>query len=224
MNMHKTKKDERLYKVFIVDDHAVVRQGISKLINLEKDLYVCGDAEDIETAMQDIEDCRPDIVLVDLILESGSGIRLIEFLQNYHKNLPVLVLSMHDEFVYAERCLKAGARGYIMKKVSSEEIISAIRKILKGEIYLSDKLRNKFVNRFIHGVLEREAFPVDILSNRELEIYQLLGKGLNKREISENLNLSVKTVETHKENIKAKLKFRNGNDLLINAVRFVNNV
>ncbi len=206
-------------KVFIVDDHCILREGLSRLINSEDDLMVCGEADNISDALQAIEGCKPDIVMVDLTLGDGSGIRLIENLTYSHPGLPVLVLSMHDEATYAERCLKTGAMGYIMKQESSKQLLSAIRKVLNGEIYVSDKLGVKLLHKFVKNKFESFDFPTELLSNRELEVYQLIGQGLKKHDIAERLNLSVKTVETYIEHIKIKLQLKGTHDVLMHAIK-----
>ncbi len=206
-------------KVFIVDDHCILREGLSRLINSEDDLEVCGEADNISDALKTIVDCRPDIVIVDITLRDGSGIRLIENLTYSHPGLPVLVLSMHDEATHAERCLKTGAMGYIMKQESSAKLLSAIRKVLTGGIYVSDKLNVKLLHKFVKDKLESFDFPTELLSNREMEVYQLIGQGLKKHEIAERLNLSVKTVETYIEHIKIKLQLKNTHDVLMHAIK-----
>ncbi|MBI5664640.1 MAG: response regulator transcription factor [Nitrospirae bacterium] len=208
--------------VFIVDDHAILREGLSRLINSEEDLTVCGEADNASDAMHAVANSKPDIILVDITLGDGSGIRLIENLAYARPDLPALVLSMHDESAYAERCLKAGARGYIMKQEPSKELLSAIRKVLGGEIYVSDKLNVKLLHRFVKDKFDDSGSPTKALSNRELEVYQLLGQGLKKHEIAEKLNLSVKTVETYIEHIKIKLQLKGTHEVLMHAVKSVN--
>jgi DNA-binding NarL/FixJ family response regulator len=206
-------------KVFIVDDHCILREGLSHLINSEEDLIVCGEADNVSDALQAIADAKPDIVIVDISLGDGSGIRLIENLMYSQPDLLILVLSMHDEAIYGERCLAAGARGYIMKQESSKKLLSAIRKILNGEIYVSDKLNAKLLHKLVKPKLEGLDHPTKLLSTRELEVYQLIGKGLKKHEIAERLNLSVKTVETYIEHIKIKLQLKSIHDVLMHAVK-----
>ncbi len=208
--------------VFIVDDHAILREGLSRLINSEDDLKVCGESDNASDALQAITNCKPDVVLVDITLGDGSGIRLIENLMYSHPGIPTLVLSMHDESAYAERCLKAGARGYIMKQEKSGELLSAIRKVLGGEIYVSDKLNVKLLHKFVKDKFEDFDSPTKPLSNRELEVYQLLGQGLKKHEIADKLNLSVKTVETYIEHIKIKLQLKGTHEVLMHAVKYAN--
>lgn len=222
MKTPKTVTKIQKKNVFIVDDHAILREGLSRLINSEEDLTVCGEADNASDALQAIANCKPNIVLVDITLGDGSGIRLIENLMYSHPGLPALVLSMHDESAYAERCLKAGARGYIMKQEKSGELLSAIRKVLNGEIYVSDKLNVKLLHKFVKDKFEDFDSPTKPLSNRELEVYQLLGQGLKKHEIADKLNLSVKTVETYIEHIKIKLQLKGTHEVLMHAVKSVN--
>ena len=210
-------------RVFLVDDHPIVRDGLTLLINREKDLMVCGVAGDVLHALHAIKSSAPDILIVDLTLEHGSGIRLIEESMHSQKNLPILVLSMHDEAVYAERCLKAGARGYIMKEESPEKTLSAIRSVLSGGVYLSDNLGKKILHEFVTGKTGGFKSPVEVLSNRELEVYQLFGKGLRKGEIAEQLNLSVKTIENNIKHIMKKLNLKGSREIVVHAARFDKN-
>ena len=220
MNISNDQDRKIKRKVFLVDDHPIVREGLSQLINREKDLAVCGEAGDISSALQSIANSRPNVVVVDLTLESGSGLRVIENIKYDNPDLPVLVLSMHDESVYAERCFRAGARGYIMKQEPSDKMISAIRNVLDGKLYISSSMEKKFLNKFISGTVRDFHAPVDVLSRRELEVYQLFGEGLRKKDIAGQLNLSVKTIETYIENIKRKMNFKSIHDIIMHAVRF----
>jgi len=220
MKNQKTENKIQKHSVFIVDDHCVLREGLSHLINSEEDLMVCGEADNVSDALRTIPGLKPDIVIADITLGDGSGIRLIENLLHTHPALPVLVLSMHDESAYAERCLKAGAHGYIMKQESSKKLLSAIRKILNGEIYVSDKLTTSLLHKFARNRFEDIDSSTKLLSNRELEVYQLIGQGVKKHEIAERLNLSVKTVETYVEHIKIKLQLKDTHDVLVHAVKF----
>ncbi len=208
------------HKVFLVDDHPLLRDGIAQLINMQKDLTVCGEAENIAGALQTIPECRPDIVTVDLTLEDGSGLTLIERLSSSHSTLPILVLSMHDESVYAERCLKAGARGYIMKREPPKKVLSALRSILNGDTYISSSLRPKLISKLYTDKFEARKSPLDCLTTRELEVYQLFGRGLQKREIAEQLNLRVKTIENYTEHIKKKMHFKNTHETITHAIKF----
>jgi DNA-binding NarL/FixJ family response regulator len=214
---NKTKKN----KVFIVEDHCILREGLTHLINSEDDLIICGETDNVSDALPAIADSKPDIVIVDISLTDGSGIRLTENLIYSHPGLLVLVLSMHDESEYAERCLKSGARGYIMKQESSRELLSAIRTVLNGEIYVSDKLNVTLVYKLVKNKFESFDSSTKPLSNRELEVYQLLGQGLKKHKIADRLNLSVKTVETYLEHIKIKLQLKSTHDVLMHAVKSI---
>jgi len=206
-------------KIFIVDDHCILREGLAHLINSEEDLMICAEADNASDALKAVADCKPDIAIVDISLGDGSGIRLIENLMYSYPGLLILVLSMHDESTHAERCLAAGARGYIMKQEPSEKLITAIRKILDGEIYVSDKLNVKLLNKLVKNRFEGLDHPTKLLSNRELEVYQFLGRGIKKHEIAERLNLSVKTVDTYIEHIKIKLQLRGTHDVFMHAVK-----
>ncbi|MBI5055730.1 MAG: response regulator transcription factor [Nitrospirae bacterium] len=219
MKTPKTESRIQKHKVFIVDDHCVLREGLSRLINSEEDLLVCGEANNVSDALDLIAASKTDIAIVDITLGDGSGIRLIEKLMHSRPDLPVLVLSMHDESAYAERCLKAGARGYIMKQEPSKTLIAAIRKVLNGEIYVSDKLNVQLLHKLVKNNFEDLDSPTKLLSNRELEVYQLIGQGLKKHEIAERLTLSVKTVETYVEHIKIKLQLKGTHDVLMHAVK-----
>jgi DNA-binding NarL/FixJ family response regulator len=222
MKTIKNAENAQKKKVFIVDDHCILREGLSHLINSEDDLVKCGESDNVSDALQAVTDCKPDIAIVDISLGDGSGIRLIENLTYSHPSLPVLVLSMHDESAYAERCLKSGAKGYIMKQESSGKLLSAIRKILDGGIYVSDELNVKLLNKFVHNKFEDTDSPTKLLSNRELEVYQLIGQGLKKHDIAERLTLSVKTVETYIEHIKIKMQLKDTHDVLMHAVKSFN--
>ncbi|MBI5740188.1 MAG: response regulator transcription factor [Nitrospirae bacterium] len=211
------------HKVFIVDDHPIVRQGLAQLINQEHDLAVCGEASDISSALQAILKCSPDILIVDISLGQESGIRLIEEILLRKPELPALVLSMHDEFLYAERCLKAGAKGYVMKQEPPEKVIQAIKKVSKGEMYISEKLSVKLLQKFVTKRSEEHGSPIESLSNRELEVFQLIGRGLKTRKIAEQLNLSVKTIETYIEHIKRKMGIDDSRNLILHAAQWFMN-
>jgi DNA-binding NarL/FixJ family response regulator len=216
------KTNEKKAKILIVDDHPIVRQGLTELVNHEKDLVVCGQAEDANQAMKAVKELKPDLVIVDISLKETSGMELIKDLNAQYPNLPVLALSMHDESLYAERVLRAGARGYIMKAEATEKVIIAIRKILSGEICISDKMASKMMRKLIGGNSEINASPVDLLSDRELEVFQLIGKGFGTRQIAERLFLSIKTIETYRAHIKEKLDLADSAELLQYAIQWVN--
>lgn len=207
-------------KVFIVDDHPIVRQGLMQLINQESDFVVCGDAGDIPSAKEAIAKSRPDVVVIDIALRQSSGIRLIEDVAHQYPDIFIVALSMHDESVYGERCLKAGARGYIMKQEEPENVIAALRKVTAGEVYISENLRDIFLNKFINKKYQTPGSSISSLSNRELEVFQLFGQGLKTQQIAAELNLSVKTIETHIEHIKRKMNFKNLHELTTSAIRW----
>lgn len=207
-------------KIFLVDDHPVVLQGLEQLINQQEDLIVCGQANDSPGALKAIEALKPNLAIIDISLKSGSGLDLIKSLRQGCPKLPILVLSMHDESLYAERVLRAGARGYITKQEATEKLITAIRRVLDGDIYLNEKVTSKILSRVISTSPAKNLSPVNGLSDRELEVFQLIGEGHGTREIAEMLHLSIKTIETYREHIKEKLKLRNATELVHHAIRW----
>jgi DNA-binding NarL/FixJ family response regulator len=209
-------------RVLIVDDHPIFRDGISQLINHEADLRVCGGVASAPQALSAVEELRPDIVIVDISIQGTNGIELMKSIRAQHPALPVLVLSMHDENIYAERALRAGARGYIMKAAPSEKVIEAIHRILDGGMYLSEAMHGQLLTTFFAGRGQKGgASAIEQLSDRELEVFRALGEGKGTREIAEAFNLSVKTVETHRAHIKDKLKIRTATELIRAAVEWV---
>lgn len=208
--------------VLIVDDHPIVRQGLTQLINQESDLLVCGQAEDAHNAIAAIRQFHPDMVIVDISLKDTSGVELIKDLKVQFPELPVLTLSMHDEAVYGERALRAGARGYIMKQEATEKVVTAIRRVLAGEVYVSDGMAAKMVSKLVGGVSKKPASPIESLSDRELEVFRMIGEGFNTREMAEKLHLSVKTIETYRAHIKDKLALQDASELLRSAIQWVN--
>jgi DNA-binding NarL/FixJ family response regulator len=207
-------------RVFIVDDHPIVRQGLALLINREPDLSVCGDAEEAGTALQRIESLRPDIVLVDISLSGPDGLDLLKSVRAYDSHLPVLILSMLDETLYAERALRAGANGYIMKQEATERVLVAIRRILGGDIYVSDRMSSLMMHQFVGGGLAQSESPVAGLTDRELEVFRLIGEGRGTRQIAEELHISIKTVESYQAHIKEKLSLRNARELVQCAIQW----
>ena len=206
-------------QVFLVDDHPLVREWLTNLINKRPDLQVCGEAGSAPEALQRIGALQPDIAIVDITLASGSGIELVKDLQAQHPEVAVLVLTMHDEAVYALRALRAGARGYIMKAEATTKIIQAIRTVLEGRLYVSDKVTALMAEKFAD--LPRKAgSPIELLSDRELEVFQLLGRGLSTRQIADQLHISIKTVQAFCARIKDKLQLDNVNELLREAIRW----
>jgi DNA-binding NarL/FixJ family response regulator len=207
-------------RVLIVDDHPIVRERLGELIALEPDLIVCGEAEDGHGALEAVETSSPDVAIVDISLKDTYGIELIKDMKIRHPKLPVLVLSMHDESTYAERALRAGAKGYLNKQEATKKVISALRQVLAGRIYVSDAMAAGLLQKVAGGrvPVAEGGTPIDVLTDRELEIFQLLGDGKLAKEIAKALHISVKTVEAHREHIKQKLNFRTSNELLRYAI------
>jgi len=208
--------------IVIVDDHPIVRQGLADLLNEEPDLIVTGQAEDAPEAMQIIRKEKPDIVIIDVSLKETSGIELIKDIKALDPDIPILTLSMHDESLYAERALRAGAKGYIMTQAATAKIVNAIRTVLKGQLYLSDRMSSRILRKIVGGGVEVESSPIDRLSDRELEVFTLLGQGHGTRQISEQLHLSIKTIETYRSHIKEKLDLADSTELLQHAIQWVN--
>ncbi len=217
------KATKKLGRVLIVDDHPVVRHGLSELINRTADLEVVGQAGKASEAISVLDAVKPDLVVIDISLEDGSGIELIKQLKARNPEVKMLVNSMHDEKLYAERALRAGAMGYVNKEESMDQIVEAIRQVLRGRVYLSNAMSDRVLHRVVSGGSEEEGerSPVETLSDRELEVFELMGKGLTTRQIAKKLHLSPKTVETHREHIKTKLNLTNNNQLLRHAVQWV---
>jgi len=205
--------------VFIVDDHPLLRQGLALLINREQDLMVCGEAEEAKTAMTEIAAKKPDILIADISLNGPDGLDLLKNLRTQYPNLPVLILSMHDESIYAERALRARANGYIMKQEATEKVLVAVRRILGGDIYLSDRMANKLLHQYISGTAADMKTQLSALSDRELEVFRLIGEGRGTRQIAEKLHLSIKTVETYQAHIKEKLSLQSGRELVQHAIQ-----
>jgi DNA-binding NarL/FixJ family response regulator len=209
-------------KVLVVDDHPIVRAGLTQLINREPDLAVCGDAEEMHAALRNIDDLKPDILIVDISLNGPDGLDLLKNIRAKDPNLPVLILSMHDESIYAERALRAGANGYIMKQEATERVLVALRRILSREIYVSDRVANQMLRQFVggSGAAAVKRSPFDDLSDRELEVLRLIGEGQGTRQIAEGLHLSIKTVETYQGHLKDKLGLKNSRELVQYAIQW----
>ena len=210
-------------RVFVVDDHPIVRERLAELINQEADLVVCGEAEDAREALRLAESLRPDVAVVDITLKDTYGIELIKDLKDRYPRLPVLVLSMHDESLYGERALRAGAKGYLNKQEATKKVVTAIRAVLAGQVDVSPAMASAILQKVAGGGAANGGAPTDVLSDRELEVFQLLGQGLTVRQIAENLYISVKTVEAHREHIKQKMKFSSSSDLLRYAIQYMLN-
>ena len=206
-------------RIFVVDDHPIVRQGLAQLINNEPDLIVCGQGEDAYRALRAIKQAHPDLALVDVSLKDSDGIELLKELRSAVPDLPVLILSMHDESLYAERALRAGARGYIMKQEAPQTLLSAVRKVLAGDVYVSETMGATLLRRIVGGKKPGGDLPMDRLTDRELEIFGMIGAGQSVKEIADKLFLSVKTVEAHREHIKEKLNLKSSAELLRFAIR-----
>jgi DNA-binding NarL/FixJ family response regulator len=207
--------------VFVIDDHPIVRDGLTQLINREPDLTVCGTAEDIYEALKAMQTLKPDIALADISLKGADGIELIKNLKIRMPALPVLVLSIHDESIYAPRALRAGARGFIMKQEATENVLLALRRVLSGEIYLSKRMANKMLQQFVGAPGTAQKFSIDRLSDRELEVFRLIGQGHGTRRIAEELRLSVKTVESYREHIKEKMTLSDASELVQHAIQWL---
>lgn len=210
----------RVRRVLIVDDHPIVRQGLRRIMDNEDDLVVCGEAETVRDARAAIKELNPDVMIVDISLKQGDGIELVREVRAHHPRLPILVLSMHDETIYAERMLSAGANGYIMKQAASEQFLGALRRVLAGGVYVSEAIGNNMIQKIAAGGSYTSANLVDRLSNRELQVLHMIGKGMSTRETAESLNLSVKTVESHRQRIKRKLNLTSGTQLVQYAVNW----
>jgi DNA-binding NarL/FixJ family response regulator len=218
--MSKKSAAQKQKRIFIVDDHPMMRQGLAQLIGAEPDLAICGEAENAERALDSIGSLKPDLVLADISLPGKNGLELIKDFQALQPGLPVLVISMHDESLYAGRVLRAGGRGYIMKQEGGKKLMQAIRSVLEGKIYVSEKMSADILETFSGRRAGTEASPVEKLTDREFEVFQFIAQGKGTREIAGKLHLSVKTVEVHRANIKAKLKLKSSSELIRFAVRW----
>lgn len=208
-------------RVYITDDHALVRRGIASMIEAEGDMELCGEAEDCATATSEIGRLLPDVVIVDISLRGNSGLELIKNIKALDSRIHIVVLSVHDESLYALRVLKAGAKGYVMKQDIATKVIEAIRKTSKGQMYVSERVSGQMLNRLVKGREDPDESPVAGLSDRELEVATLIGSGLATREIAVRLNMSVKTVETHRAHLKTKLHLATSTQLVQFCVRWV---
>jgi len=213
-------KDKRT-RVLLVDDHAVVRFGIGQLINREPDLQVCGEEEDASKALSAINNLKPDLVIADISLKDSSGLELMRNIKAQYPKMPVLVVSAHDESIYAEIAFRAGALGYLMKEEALEKVITALRRVLSGAIYVSDSLAARMLQRQVRGQTDINQSPVKSLSDREMEVFQLIGQWKKTREIAEELHLSVKTIEYYREQIKRKLDLKSAGELTHYATSWV---
>lgn len=212
------ESSSRRARVLLVDDHPLVRERLAEIINREQDLIICGDAEDRHQALQVVRTRQPDLVIVDITLKSSDGIELIRDIHARWPALLVLVVSMHDESLYAERALRAGARGYITKQEATRNILSAIRRVLSGQIYLNERIASRILSRLATPARASANTPAELLADRELQVFELTGRGLNTRQIAARLHLGVKTVETYRARIREKLDVKDPDDLLSLAI------
>jgi DNA-binding NarL/FixJ family response regulator len=207
-------------RVFLVEDHPIVRQGLEQMINHEADLQVCGTAENADQALEQIAGARPDLLVSDISLQGANGLEMLKAAKERCAGLRVLILSMHDERLYAMRALGAGAAGYIMKQEATENVLTAIRRVLDGDIYLSQKMEKKGMQQFVGRRAIPKGTPLEDLSKRELQVFELIGQGQRTRQIAEALNVSIKTVESHRQHIKEKLGLNNGHELVQHAIQW----
>jgi DNA-binding NarL/FixJ family response regulator len=212
--------DRRVTRILIIDSQPVVRQGLRRILENEHDLLVCAEADCAIEARSAIATSHPDVIVADINLKQGDGIEMVRGLRAHYPDLPILVLSSSDESLYAERLLSMGANGYMTKHASSEQIIASLRRVLAGGIYVSETVGCNMIRRASNGGRRTPANPIERLSTRELQILQLVGKGMNTRESAHSLNLSIKTIESHRQRIKSKLQLRNGMQLMQYAVNW----
>jgi DNA-binding NarL/FixJ family response regulator len=208
-------------QIYIVDDHPLMRKGLAMTLEKEVGFELCGQAESAEQALSEILDLKPDVAIIDISLPGMNGLELVKNLLHQSPEQKILIVSRHDEELYAERALRAGAKGYLMKLEAVDVLVQAINQILNGGIYLSNKIGNKLLMKLATGSNSKSDNPLDQLSDRELEVFELTGKGLSTKEIGEKLHISVKTVESHRANIKDKLHIDTANELMRHAVRWV---
>src|SRR5438067_2084635 len=220
MNSNTSAVGPRKHRIFLVDDHPLVREGLVNLINSQPDLVVCGEAEDSGGAMAGIAKTRPDVALVDISLKNESGLELVKNLDNQFPLVALIVLSMHDEALYAERALRAGARCYVMKRETTKSVLICIRRVLEGGVYVSERVVNTMARRLAASPKTAGASPVERLSDRELEIFRLLGQGRTTSEIAEDLHLSLKTVQAYCARAKEKFGVSSLGELLRAAIRW----
>jgi DNA-binding NarL/FixJ family response regulator len=207
-------------RIFIVDDHAMFRDGLRRLIDLETDLLVCGDAPDAAAGLKGIRESEPDLVIVDISLDTTSGIDLIKAIKRDYEDMPVLVVSMHSESLYGDRALRAGAMGYVMKSEPATTVVSAIRTVLSGNVHISENMATLVVSKFVKGEPDQIPSPLETLSDREMEVFRMLGQGKGTREIALEMNVAVPTISSFKNRIKEKLKFKNSTEMILYALQW----
>ena len=207
-------------RILIVDDHPLFREGLQQLIDRDPQLAVCGEASSAAEALQAVPRLKPDLVLVDISLGGTSGIELIKHIKTEYEELPVLVVSMHDESLYAERALRAGAMGYVMKHEPSKTVKTAIHKVLQGEMYLSPRMSSSIISKFMRGQSDRQASPIETLSDRELEVFRMLGQGKGTRQIAQDLSVTIATVNSFRNRIKEKLQLKTATEVMLHAIQW----
>jgi len=210
-------------KILIIDDHPIFRMGMKELINQEEDFTVCAMAENIAEALEALEKATPDMAIIDVALAEENGLDLVKIIHREQKEFPMLVLSMHDESVWAERAIRAGAQGYVMKKEASESVISALRSIREGKIHVSNSMVSLLLNKLQDNPQDHKKTTEESLTEREIEVFRLLGSGLSTREIAEKMTLGIKTIGTYRDRIKQKLGLKNATELTRQAVLWANN-
>jgi len=209
-------------KIMLVDDHPILRNGLAALIDHERDLAVCGQLGSAAEVVDALDSCRPDLIVADISMSGPNGLDLTKSLRDRLPDVPVLILSMHDEDMYAERALRAGAKGYVMKQESPETVLAAIRRVLRGDVWVSERVCSRLLSNLGRPAKdEPERVGVRQLSDRELEVFEKIGRGLTTRQIAEKLHISIKTVESHRANIKLKLKLQNATELSHRAIQWV---
>lgn len=216
-----SNSNQQQTRIMIVDDHPIVREGYSRLIEREQGLQVCAEADSKVDAIKQVMNDPPDLIIVDLSLKDGSGLELIKDIKSQFKQIKMLTVSMHDETLFAERCIRAGALGFVNKQQAPEQLIEAIYRVLQGKVFLSSEITERMICRSIGSDNYSDESPIESLSDRELEVFEQIGQGETTRKIAEKLNLSPKTVETYRENIKHKLDLENATELTRNAIQWV---
>jgi len=208
-------------RILIVEDHPLFREGLCQMINRDPALAVCGQVSDAAAALRGLAELKPDLVLIDISLESGNGIDLIKSIKAKYEDLPILVISMHDESLYAERALRAGALGYVMKNESARTVKAAIFKVLGGDIFLSAKMSGSVLSKLMRGKTEEPVSPIEQLSDRELEVFQMIGEGKPTRQIADQLDLTIPTIHSFRNRIKDKLHLKNSTEMMLHAMQWV---
>ncbi len=207
-------------KIMLVEDHPIFRLGLAELINQEEELVACGTSTDVDQAIKEIEQLKPNLIIVDISLKSSDGIDLVHYVKKQYGDIPVLVLSMHDEYLYAQRALHAGAKGYIMKQEAMESVVTAIQHVLSGKVYLNERLKEHILSNIADNFKAKDRSPIDRLTDRELQVFKMVGRGFTSKEIAVRLFLSIKTIGTYRERIKEKLGLKNASELVRCAVHF----